>query len=449
MKIKKVKWQNHKILGDLLLDFTNESGNPYETIIFAGENGAGKSTILTELSMFLNCGSIEKFDFIEYEVDNKTYKAIPMSNPYHPNFFDVLTEDGQKIEIRCDKLNQRELLESNAMDLRHYGCVFSKARSDYKTERIISTTTSTLDKEKYDVDSNDDFTSLKQLIVDIVTQDSLEYMHINKGLTNQARRWDEYYPESKTYRFQNAFDSFFDNLKYDKTDDHEGEKTIFFRKNQASIPVDELSTGEKQIVFRGIYLLKNSKILKGSAIMVDEPELSMHPKWQQRILSYYKSLFTLNRVQEAQLFFATHSDHVISEALANSANNLVITLSENSGVIKHLKVNKPSVLPRVTQSETNYLAFDLVTNDFHAELYGWLQDKRQLKTVKQCDDFIINQNQYDQSVHQLKSRFGSTIYESLSTYIRNAIHHPDSGNSFTQIQLRTSIELLISLCQIP
>ncbi|MGL5391183.1 MAG: AAA family ATPase, partial [Shewanella sp.] len=94
MKIKKVKWQNHKILGDLLLDFTNESGNPYETIIFAGENGAGKSTILTELSMFLNCGSIEKFDFIEYEVDNKTYKAIPMSNPYHPNFFDVLTEDG-------------------------------------------------------------------------------------------------------------------------------------------------------------------------------------------------------------------------------------------------------------------------------------------------------------------------------------------------------------------
>ncbi|EGQ9702559.1 ATP-binding protein [Vibrio parahaemolyticus] len=449
MKIKKVKWQNHKILGDLLLDFTDGSGSPYETIIFAGENGAGKSTVLTELSMFLNCGSIEKFDFIEYEVDNETYKAVPMPDSYHHNFFDVLTEDGQRIEIRCDQSNQRELLESNTMDLRHYGCVFSKARSDYKTERITSTTTSTLDKEKYDVDSNDDFTSLKQLIVDVVTQDSLEYMNINKSLGTQARSWAEYYPESKTYRFQNAFDSFFDKLKYDKTDDHEDEKTIFFRKNGVSIPVDELSTGEKQIVFRGIYLLKNSKVLKGSAIMVDEPELSMHPKWQQRILSYYKSLFTRNEVQEAQLFFATHSDHVISEALADNANNLVITLSENSGVIEPLKVDRPSVLPRITQSETNYFAFDLVTNDFHAELYGWLQDKHQLRTVKQCDDFIIAHPQYNPSLHQLQSGFGNTVYKSLSTYIRNAIHHPDSGNTFTQMQLRTSIELLISLCQTP
>jgi len=38
----------------------------------------------------------------------------------------------------------------------------------YKTQKITATSTKTLDIEKYDIDTNDDFTSLKQLIVDVV-----------------------------------------------------------------------------------------------------------------------------------------------------------------------------------------------------------------------------------------------------------------------------------------
>ena len=46
--------------------------------------------------------------------------------------------------------------------------------------------------------------------------------------------------------------------------------------------------------------------------MVDEPELSMHPKWQKNILRYYKNLFTdNNEVQIAQLFFACLCEGVI------------------------------------------------------------------------------------------------------------------------------------------
>jgi len=47
MKIKKVKWKDHPILGNLLLDLVDNSTDiPYETVVFAGENGIGKSTIL-------------------------------------------------------------------------------------------------------------------------------------------------------------------------------------------------------------------------------------------------------------------------------------------------------------------------------------------------------------------------------------------------------------------
>ena len=49
MKIKSIQFINHKILGNLFLDFTNEKGEIVDTILIAGENGTGKSTLLNEL----------------------------------------------------------------------------------------------------------------------------------------------------------------------------------------------------------------------------------------------------------------------------------------------------------------------------------------------------------------------------------------------------------------
>ena len=67
--ITKVKWNNHEILGNLELNFTKNDGSPYSTIVLAGENGTGKTTILETLSTFLNLGSIEPFEFIEYKIE--------------------------------------------------------------------------------------------------------------------------------------------------------------------------------------------------------------------------------------------------------------------------------------------------------------------------------------------------------------------------------------------
>ncbi len=57
MKLRKVKWNKHPILGDLSLDFVNhDTGEPYNSILLAGENGTGKSTILEAISSFLSAG---------------------------------------------------------------------------------------------------------------------------------------------------------------------------------------------------------------------------------------------------------------------------------------------------------------------------------------------------------------------------------------------------------
>lgn len=445
MLIKKVKWKGHPVLGDLLLDLSTQSGSIYRTVVLAGENGTGKSSILEHVSTFLNLGPFSYFEYIEYVVGDETYKAVPAEDQAHPHFFDVQTAQGDVLRIRSDRTSNASDIESNTRDLRHYGCVYSKARSDYKTKKITSTSTSALDTRKYDLDADDDFTSLKQLIVDVSNRDNAEYADVNRTLGSSPKTWNEFYETSKMYRFKESFNSFFETLKFENVIDESGEKVIIFSKSNKSIQIDKLSTGEKQIVFRGAHLLRNSGILQDSAIFVDEPELSMHPKWQRRILDYYKGLFTQQGNQKAQLFFATHSDHVVKAALRDS-KAIVITLERVGDTLQARKNDASSVFPMTTSAEANYRAFDLPTIDYHIELYGWLQDKESKQTVKGCDDFIATHSLYDSVLHAKPSSFGETAYRTLPTYVRNAIHHPDSGNTYTEEELRISIDLLTKLC---
>ena len=72
------------------------------------------------------------------------------------------------------------------------------------------------------------------------------------------------------------------------------------------------STGEKQIVFRGSFLLKDKLSSKGALILIDEPEISLHPSWQLKILNFFKKLFIdEDGKQTSQLIIATHSPFII------------------------------------------------------------------------------------------------------------------------------------------
>ena len=453
MKIRKVKWANHPILGNLELNFINPTTNKsYSTIVLAGENGTGKTTILETLNTFLSIGSFEPFNAIEYEIEGKQYILTPSNIPGSLKTFftryDVENEISEN--IHSDRNNNSNSIQSDNKDPRSYGSVFSRPRADYKTNKIESVKTNELDKNKYDSDNDDNFTSLKQLIVDVQNQDNERYSDINDERQTQnlpAMTKGEFEQISKIYRFKNAFNDFFDKIKYKKVSNKANEKVVLFEKNGAEISLDHLSTGEKQIVFRGAYLLKNLSLLNNSTIMIDEPELSMHPKWQEKILQYYKTLFTNDAGNQiVQLFIATHSDHVLKEAFRDQINTLVIVLNESNGIIqsKHIA---PNILPSITIAETNFLAFDIVSNDFHIELYGWLQQKESLTSIADTDNFIVSHPLYNPLLHEkiYTHPNGKTTYHSLSTYIRNAIDHPSTTTVFSPDELRTSIELLINI----
>lgn len=453
MFIKEIQWSNHEVLGNLHLDFSKADGSVYNTIILAGENGTGKTTILETLATFLNLGSFKPFNFIRYQVDETVYTISAKDGDdaslgFHHRIGE--TDDTEK-RIMTNRHSGRNSLDADLEDIRYYGVAYSKARSGFKTTKVKATTTQQLDSEKYSDDSNDDFTSIKQLLVDINAQDNAEWMQISKNKLGTSL--EEFMQSSKMFRFENAFNTFFDNMAFKQvvTTDSD-EMKIVFEKHGKSIALDDLSTGEKQIVFRGAYLLKNIKGIVGGIALIDEPELSMHPKWQQKILDYYLNLFSNNGTQTVQTIFATHSEYVLRAALQNTENVLIITLCDNNGTICARKITAPAILPTVTAAETNYLAFDIVSTDYHIELYGYLQAKTGCNSVKQCDDYIAVQPQYNPSLHGKPSQYVQrngriTTYQTLPTYIRNQIDHPNQYLGFTDDELRQSIELLIELCR--
>jgi len=72
-----------------------------------------------------------------------------------------------------------------------------------------------------------------------------------------------------------------------------------------SMNVNSLSSGEKQILI----LLTYIKYRRENLYLIDEPELSLHPKWQEDFLNAINKLMRKN----SQLIIATHSPEIIGD----------------------------------------------------------------------------------------------------------------------------------------
>ena len=78
--------------------------------------------------------------------------------------------------------------------------------------------------------------------------------------------------------------------------------------NGMSLPLQRLSSGEKQILIMFFALLFHAE--PGSVVVLDEPEISLHVSWQQKLGRYYSDIC---RVRNIQMIVATHSPQVIHD----------------------------------------------------------------------------------------------------------------------------------------
>jgi ABC-type lipoprotein export system ATPase subunit len=92
--------------------------------------------------------------------------------------------------------------------------------------------------------------------------------------------------------------------------------------------VGSSSSGEKHYLFFILGIL--SKIKKNSLILIDEPEISLHPNWQQQFIGMLKDIFS--EYNSCHFLIATHSHFMISDL--NPSWSSVISLRNNNNQIE-------------------------------------------------------------------------------------------------------------------
>lgn len=78
--------------------------------------------------------------------------------------------------------------------------------------------------------------------------------------------------------------------------------------NGTALQLQKLSSGEKQILIMFYALLFHAP--QGSIVIIDEPEISLHVCWQQKLGDY---LLDICRVRDIQMIVATHSPQIIHD----------------------------------------------------------------------------------------------------------------------------------------
>lgn len=204
---------------------------------------------------------------------------------------------------------------------------------NYNSDAVTSTTSLDIDRNEYIAKSSVNLAKeVTQLLVDI---DGLDNSDLNEWvLKNPDSKVSERPINTRMSRFKNAFESIFPNKKFKKVSNSPGAKDVLFEEFGKQMSINNLSSGEKQIVFRGSFLLRNKRSTEGALILIDEPEISLHPNWQLNILNYYKNLFKdENGIQTSQIVVATHSPFIIHNDTRSDDIVIIFKKDENGNML--------------------------------------------------------------------------------------------------------------------
>ena len=322
MKIEKVHIKNIKGIKDLELSFKKDN-EILDVIVLAGVNGSGKTTILESIKDF-------------FDNKNVNYDEPEKSNINLNIFF----EDFEKNNIKEAEKNCKDRREHKLKDffegLRYYE--YSRKKNDEYYDDLIA--------KRFDIPPKIIYVPAENKFEEIQTYSttlSREYQFINIINSNVIRDIPSYIATRRNYlatieedltmkevtnKVVNEINGIFDILELDVKlkGFSKDEKTMPIFENSAGeeFDINDLSSGEKQLFLRTLSI----KMLepKNSIILIDEPELSLHPKWQQRIIEVYKKIGENN-----QIIIATHSPHILGSV---SNENIFILYRDEKGKIE-------------------------------------------------------------------------------------------------------------------
>ena len=321
MKIEKVHIKNIKGIKDLELSFKKDN-KILDVIVLAGVNGSGKTTILESIKDF-------------FYNTNINYDEPEKSNVNLDIFFEDFEKKKIKEAEKSSNNNKRPLWDFFSA-LQNYEIYIKRSDKHYHIHIA----------KKFDIPPKIIYVPAENKFEEIQTYSttlSREYKFINIINSNVIKDIPSYIATRRNYlatieedltmkeitnKVVNEINSIFDILELDVKlkGFSKDEKTMPIFENSAGeeFDINDLSSGEKQLFLRTLSI----KMLepKNSIILIDEPELSLHPKWQQRIIEVYKKIGENN-----QIIIATHSPHILGSV---SSENIFILYRDENGKIE-------------------------------------------------------------------------------------------------------------------
>lgn len=289
----------------------------YERRILLRNRGAHRKDLKLELDQLFNTSwlSIHRF---------RTDFRRPEERSHESLVDQKLAEFSSNFTGYINELNRRAKLETDAFQR----FIFLSLISTESTRELLNTlVTIDIEKEKeslikiyslFELEQSeykkklDDYASsfsisLNKAEQENVTFDDAEYLIGMKRIHSVIQRWEKLLnKQDEIYEFRDKFMNAINGLLQRKMlSINERNELYVTTQSGKSFPLRDLSSGEKQLlIIFGETLLQKSE---PHIFIADEPELSLHIEWQEKLV---KNLKMLN--PHAQMIFATHSPDIVA-----------------------------------------------------------------------------------------------------------------------------------------
>lgn len=196
------------------------------------------------------------------------------------------------------------------------------------------------------------------------------------------------------------------------------------------IPINKRGSGVKRLILLNFFRAEAERRQKEAnsqhiIYAIEEPETSQH-KQHQKIL--VDALKTLSANCGVQVIITTHSSDIVKQLDFKQLK----VVCENNGC-KTIKNVQKNSLPYPSLNEVNYLAFGEVSEEYHNELYGFLQAKATDEDSNNCrekefEKWLVSKGCFKGMswIRIYKGVAQPAIQMTPETYIRNFIHHPEN-----------------------
>ena len=307
MKIKNLHIKEYNGLENLDINFESK-GKVLDLIVLAGINGSGKTRVLEsvldffyKIEMFYK--SQNKIELFYEEIENESIKTAGNIDV----FYNELKNGAKGAFLSPKYLEIKKILKKFPK------IIYVPTEINFQKVQKAQTNF----KKEYNFINIVDSYEIKDIPSYIATRIS-KVANEEEDLTmGQVRK--------KVFAEINGIFEILElDVKLSEISKDENSMPIFTDSSGKKFGINELSSGEKQLFLRTLAI----KMLEpeNSIIMIDEPELSLHPKWQQKIVDVYRKIGRNN-----QIILATHSPHILGSV---EKENIILLEKNENGIVE-------------------------------------------------------------------------------------------------------------------